>query len=140
MQILSASLVTFSISGAFPSGTGVVKRIGLYPDKTRVSMGNKLKHNNKSDKRNPGARLAASVLFSAFAWVPGANATTWKVEEAKSKAEFRAVGRPGILKIHGEGAKPSGTLNDSEGKWSGTLRIQVDQFGTGIGMRDEHLK
>lgn len=56
------------------------------------------------------------------------------------KVEFLAIGRPGFLKVKGEGAKPKGSVKIVDGKASGEFTVELSQFKTGIELRDEHMK
>jgi polyisoprenoid-binding protein YceI len=53
---------------------------------------------------------------------------------------FYAIGKPSMLKIHGESAKMSGTVVRANGNLSGTLEIPLDSFETGMSVRNNHLK
>lgn len=58
-----------------------------------------------------------------------------------SEVTFLAVGRPSAIKIRGEKGKPEGHLNFSpDGKSDGEFKLDLDQFVTGISMRDHHMK
>ena len=59
---------------------------------------------------------------------------------ADSSATFDAVGRPSLLKIHGEGAKLNGELSIADNKASGSFELDLTGFDTGIETRTEHMK
>lgn len=58
--------------------------------------------------------------------------------------KFEATASPGALAIRGNGDSPTGSLDLQEvsGKYevSGTLKMRVESFTTGIAMRDRHMK
>lgn len=57
-----------------------------------------------------------------------------------SEVQFVAVGNPGFLKIKGSGGHLGGTLSEEKGKLSGDLEVVLDQFDTGISLRNQHMK
>jgi polyisoprenoid-binding protein YceI len=54
--------------------------------------------------------------------------------------EFFAIGKPSMLKIHGESKAMTGELNRSGADVTGNFQIPLDSFTTGMGVRDTHLK
>lgn len=66
--------------------------------------------------------------------------TAVSVNPEKSAVEFLATGRPSALKIKGEGGKPEGRLQVEKGQLKGELKADLDQFETGIKLRDRHMK
>jgi polyisoprenoid-binding protein YceI len=56
------------------------------------------------------------------------------------KSEFLAIGKPSAIKIHGEGDGLSGNLDVKGTQVSGTVKFPLNQFGTGVALRDEHMK
>jgi polyisoprenoid-binding protein YceI len=54
--------------------------------------------------------------------------------------EFFAIGKPSMLKIHGESKQTSGTVSHAGNTLSGKLEIPLDSFETGMAVRNEHLK
>ena len=67
-------------------------------------------------------------------------AQQFKVDKEKSSATFLAVGKPGFLRIEGKNAKPEGALEFKGGQVSGMLKIYLNDYVTGIEMRDKHMK
>lgn len=57
-----------------------------------------------------------------------------------SRVAFKAVGRPSLLKINGEGASVHGRLEVKDGGASGRFEVNLDELKTGIDLRDEHMK
>lgn len=57
-----------------------------------------------------------------------------------AKARFEAVGRPSLLKIKGEGAAVTGKLVVNGDGANGRFEVNVDQFDTGIALRNTHMK
>jgi polyisoprenoid-binding protein YceI len=82
--------------------------------------------------------LGLSLLFGAAA--ADAQAVKWVVKPEASPVTFLATGKPGFLKINGEGAKLEGTGHVEGGKLTGAFDVNVDAFKTGIDLRDEHMK
>lgn len=72
--------------------------------------------------------------------VRSAVTTAISVNPEKSAVEFLATGRPSALKIKGEGGKPEGRLQVESGNLKGELKTDLDQFETGIKLRDRHMK
>lgn len=59
----------------------------------------------------------------------------------QSSVEFLAVGRPSAIKIRGEKGKPEGSILLSNGeKVSGQFKVNLEDFSTGISLRDKHMK
>lgn len=56
------------------------------------------------------------------------------------KTEFFAVGRPGMIKINGEGLAPEGELTIINNLVSGSLTVDMTKLTTKIDLRDEHMK
>ncbi len=82
--------------------------------------------------------LGSIVLFPLIAL--GATSNVDIVKDA-SDVTFLAVGRPSAIKIRGEKGKPEGHLSFSpDGKADGEIKVDLDQFVTGISMRDRHMK
>jgi polyisoprenoid-binding protein YceI len=55
-------------------------------------------------------------------------------------AEFFALGKPSMLKIHGTANTVAGTLKSDGQKLSGSFDIPLESFGTGMSLRDRHLR
>jgi len=53
---------------------------------------------------------------------------------------FVAVGKPGFLKIKGDGAKLRGKASLDQNKISGEFEVDLSPLTTGIDLRDEHMK
>ncbi|RYZ87210.1 MAG: YceI family protein [Proteobacteria bacterium] len=53
---------------------------------------------------------------------------------------FLATGKPGFLKINGEGADVSGSLDKEAKGITGELTVPMAKFVTGIDLRDDHMK
>lgn len=82
------------------------------------------------------------TLTFALVSLPARSAVTTaiSVNPEKSAVEFLATGRPSALKIKGEGGKPEGRLQVESGNLKGELKTDLDQFETGIKLRDRHMK
>jgi polyisoprenoid-binding protein YceI len=81
--------------------------------------------------------VAAAFLAASSAF---ADASDWNVKKDESTVTFQATGKPGFLKINGDGARPAGVAHIEEGKLSGEFDVVIDEFKTGIDLRDEHMK
>jgi polyisoprenoid-binding protein YceI len=80
--------------------------------------------------------MIALVLFSA---VGHAMPATYKTAP-DSSATFDAVGRPSLLKIHGEGATLAGEMKIAGNTATGKFELDLSRFDTGIETRTEHMK
>lgn len=87
------------------------------------------------------ARLISFFLFFLFGPLAFA-ANQYKLDliQDKSPVEFLAVGRPSAIKIKGTGAKANGSLLAKGQNLEGELTLDLNQFETGIAMRDRHMK
>jgi polyisoprenoid-binding protein YceI len=54
--------------------------------------------------------------------------------------DFYAIGKPSMLKIHGESTKLTGTITRKGNVFSGQFEIPLDSFETGMSVRNKHLK
>lgn len=55
-------------------------------------------------------------------------------------AEFLALGRPSFLKIRGKKGKVSGKMVIKENRFSAKLKVLLDDFDTGLNLRNSHMK
>lgn len=60
--------------------------------------------------------------------------------QQKSDVEFFAIGKPSLLKINGTGGKLIGNLELDKNQVKGRLKVNLDDFTTGIDLRDRHMK
>lgn len=60
--------------------------------------------------------------------------------ESIGEVHFYALGKPSLLKIHGESTDLAGTLTQEKGKFQGKFSLKMDGFQTGMKLRDRHLK
>ncbi len=67
-------------------------------------------------------------------------AAAFTVKPEPGSVEFLAVGKPGFLKIHGKNATIIGSADLKEGHLFGKFVVDLNQFQTGIDLRDEHMK
>ncbi len=63
-----------------------------------------------------------------------------KLSLDQGKTEFLAIGKPGFLKIEGKGSAPKGTLEISEGKLHGQIKVDLNSLDTGMDLRNRHMK
>lgn len=67
-------------------------------------------------------------------------AATPVIAKPVGKASFHAVGEGLALDINGEGGQVDGDLKKVGDKISGTFKVKLNDFKTGIAMRDQHLQ
>lgn len=67
-------------------------------------------------------------------------AAVLELDPAQSRVEFLAVGKPSMIKIKGKGAPAAGALDLTKKENLGEIQVDLDQFDTGIGLRDQHMK
>ncbi len=84
--------------------------------------------------------LSLANGFSAFSAVTPSEKWTVALEQSIGSVEFRAIGWPSALKIHGVGIAPKGLLTVLDLKLTGTASFTLDSLDTGIKMRNEHMK
>jgi len=53
--------------------------------------------------------------------------------------EFEAIGRPSMIKIKGQGAGVSSSLEIANNKLNGEIKFNLKSLKTGIDLRDEHM-
>jgi polyisoprenoid-binding protein YceI len=68
-----------------------------------------------------------------------ANAGVEFVQDA-GKVDFFAIGKPSMLKVHGENTALKGSLKKDGDKISGKFLIPMKGFVTGMKLRDDHLR
>lgn len=83
--------------------------------------------------------------FFAALWASGsavaATPPSYHLDAAHSQLDFTAVGKPGFLRINGKEASVSGKATTSTGGvLTGVFETSLDEFKTGIDLRDEHMK
>lgn len=83
--------------------------------------------------------LLINILVFAIFHASGIAAIV-EIDPSASKVSFVAVGRPGVMKIHGEGGKVEGKLDLSKKEGLGELSVNLDDFDTGIALRNQHMK
>jgi polyisoprenoid-binding protein YceI len=82
----------------------------------------------------------AALLLVATSAAAAATDGTYAVKAQDSTVRFLATGKPGFLKIDGEGAHVEGQARIAAGKVTGTFLVALDELHTGIDLRDEHMK
>ncbi len=87
--------------------------------------------------------LAFALMTSGFGFAAEKKTldATWKIESGT--VTFLATGKPGFLRIHGQGAKPTGQFSMDAAKsrlTGGEVKVALDSFDTGISLRDRHMK
>lgn len=63
-----------------------------------------------------------------------------EIIQNNSSVEFMAIGNPSALKIKGEKAKVQGQVSSIANSLDAKLKVDLNEFVTGIDMRDEHMK
>jgi len=84
--------------------------------------------------------LYAALVFAAAGTALG-NSLVYKI--TSGTVTFLATGKPGFLRINGEGGKPAGhfTMDAGHSKvTSGDITVHLDAFETGLATRDRHMK
>ena len=84
--------------------------------------------------------LVAILLVSGASLAHGGGAVGYEVDSKQSPVTFLAVGKPGFLRIKGEGASLNGSAELADGAVKGSFKVVLADFKTGIDMRDQHMK
>lgn len=85
--------------------------------------------------------MTKSLFFIASLLAPlsnFANASD-QYEVSKSEVNFKAIGKPGFLRINGEKGNFTGVLTVDQDKMSGTFTSKLELLTTDMDMRDEHM-
>lgn len=82
----------------------------------------------------------SSILLMALALGLSASSHAKSYQVENGETYFTAKAKSQILKITGEGARPSGLITQNKDQTTGQIKIKLDDFKTGIGLRDEHMK
>ena len=85
-------------------------------------------------------RTLSFVFMTAIALSETGHAAGTTYQVTAGDAQFKAVGKPGFLRINGEGGKPTGTLSNDGKNTTGEFRCDIEPFHTGIDLRDKHMK
>jgi polyisoprenoid-binding protein YceI len=56
------------------------------------------------------------------------------------KIDFYSIGKPSMLKIHGETDQMTGSLELTNETLEGSFEVSMKSFSTGMSLRDDHLK
>lgn len=62
------------------------------------------------------------------------------LNEKNGTTQFIAIGKPAMLKIHGEGLGPSGEIKLTGKTINGDIYVDLQSLNTGLSLRDEHMK
>lgn len=81
-------------------------------------------------------RKLFSVVFGFVALTSNGYAQDIK----PGKVEFFAVGKPSLLKIHGESSEFSGKWEILKSALTATITVATEKFDTGLSTRNKHLK
>lgn len=96
--------------------------------------------------KNPSDLLIRGFLGLIVFWTCSsyANPTNIDLGKIESSVEFLTIGNPGFLKIRGKGGALSGNIDvskkDKTLTLSGTFKVQLEKFNTGIKLRNNHMK
>jgi polyisoprenoid-binding protein YceI len=89
----------------------------------------------------PREAIMKNKFFLSFVLIIlGSQTSSASTLSVSGDSEFVAVGRPSAMKIHGQGAGLSGTLTVDDNSASGNVKFALDQFSTGVELRDHHMK
>jgi polyisoprenoid-binding protein YceI len=81
------------------------------------------------------------ILLTLFGFSTAAASQKVDFVREKSSVTFIAIGRPSAMKIYGKKAKPEGSvLFSADGAVSGQIKVDLDEFTTGMSLRDRHMK
>lgn len=80
------------------------------------------------------------LIFALFCLSHAAQALELGIVPNESSIEFKATGRPSMLKIRGKDARPTGSLSIGAKKVTGKINVVMSDFTTGLATRDEHMK
>lgn len=67
-------------------------------------------------------------------------ANVLKFNPSNTSVEFLVIGNPSAIKIKGEKAKVYGDMTLFKNNLNSNLKVDLNEFTTGIEMRDEHMK
>lgn len=85
--------------------------------------------------------MVLPISFLGFLFLPFAlYAATLEIDPATSQANFLAIGRPSMMKIHGKDGKLQGKLDFDKKENLGEILVDLDSFDTGIQMRNQHMR
>jgi polyisoprenoid-binding protein YceI len=85
--------------------------------------------------------MKVSMIFFNLIFFTNAFASTFHSSEKNGSINFEAVAKPAMIKIKGENPNaPKSQLTIAEDKSSLESVVELDQFKTGIDMRDDHMK
>jgi polyisoprenoid-binding protein YceI len=91
------------------------------------------------------AAVSAVLFFVPFSHADS-SAYVLDIGGGKGDVSFRAIAKPGSVKINGTGATPTGKFNLSAGskadavQVTGVSEFDLTSLDTGIGLRTEHMK
>ena len=80
-----------------------------------------------------GCSLTFAAPLPSEKWVVDLN-------KGSGSIEFKAIGRPSALRIHGKGDKATGLFKVNGLTLLGTATFMLDSLDTGIKLRNEHMK
>lgn len=80
------------------------------------------------------------ILLSFYSTLSLAQVEKIDINQSKSTVEFIAIGNPSALKVKGEQAKVQGQVSCTANVIAAKLKVDLNEFVTGIEMRDEHMK
>lgn len=82
-----------------------------------------------------------SLALVFFLFGSNLHAKEWVFAKSKNNSvEFNASGNPGFIRIAGSGAFLSGNVFGDNKGFSAKFSVFIDDFKTGIELRDKHLK
>lgn len=79
-------------------------------------------------------------LFIASAGFSEKKVEPLQYVNVSGSCEWESIGNPGFLRIHGKGGKITGHIYQKDAATGGMFRVSLDDFTTGIALRDTHMK
>lgn len=85
--------------------------------------------------------LLQIMVFTLIGYLPVAANAGWNVSTNQGEVSFEAIGRPAMIKIHGQSKTPPQCNFSIENKnLVGSCTLNLDSLDTGIETRNKHMK
>ncbi|RZA07231.1 MAG: YceI family protein [Proteobacteria bacterium] len=80
------------------------------------------------------------VIMLLAMLTPGLASAAVTLKNSGGELTFLAVGKPSMLKIKGRAENPEAHFTVDGASLSGTAEVEMEKFGSGIALRDRHMK